>query len=89
MLKFLLKVTEEYRLETMEDVDAMKEEFKASPQYNLSSFTWTKKPVKEGGEVVDCFYQVKAVKVFQELKDANRLTKDVIYDIQDGEQFEN
>lgn len=84
MIKYLLKTTEEYRLETLEDVKALQEEFKTNPQYILSSYSWVEKPIKESGEVVDCFYQVKAVKVFQEIKDPVRLTHDVTYDIEEG-----
>lgn len=85
MVKYLLKITEEYRLESMEDVKALQEEFKANPQYTLASYSWVEKPIKEGGEVIDAFYQVKATKVFQEIKDPTRLTKNVVYNIQDGE----
>ena len=83
MIKFLLKTTEEYRLETLEDVKSFHEQLKndeIEQGYHLASFSWTEKDVKEQGEVVDSYYIVKAKKLFQEAKNAMVVLNKIDYD---------
>ena len=63
----LLKVTEEYRAETEQEVKEMNEQFKTeakSEGYILNAFSYTKKEKKKSGEVIDDGYLVKVAKVY-------------------------
>jgi hypothetical protein len=63
----LLKVTEEYRAESEQEVKEMNERFKAeakSEGYVLNAFSYTKKEKKAKGEIVDEGYLVKVAKVY-------------------------
>ena len=56
MIKWLIKSQNEFRLETMSDVEEFHKEMQkkaADEGYTLSSFSWMEKEVKEKGEVVD------------------------------------
>lgn len=70
-VKYLLKTTEEYRLETLDDVKQFHETLEkdaVAQEYILSSFAWTEKYEKEKGEVISSYFVVKAVKTFDEAK---------------------
>lgn len=72
MKKFLLKTTEEYWLATLADVEAFHKELQAdaiNQEYQLTGFAYTEKPIKEGKEVVDTYFIVKATKVFDDTKE--------------------
>lgn len=63
----LLKVTEEYRAETEQEVKEMNEQFKTeakSEGYILNAFSYTKKEKKKSGDVIDDGYLVKVAKVY-------------------------
>ena len=63
----LLKVIEEYRAETEQEVKEMNERFKTeakSEGYILNAFSYTKKEKKKSGEVIDEGYVVKVAKVY-------------------------
>ena len=63
----LLKVTEEYRAESEQEVKEMNERFKAeakSEGYVLNALSYTKKEKKAKGEIVDEGYLVKVAKVY-------------------------
>ena len=63
----LLKVTEEYRAESEQEVKEMNEQFKEKAKtegYVLSAFSYTKKEKKTKGEVIDDGYLVKVAKVY-------------------------
>ena len=63
----LLKVVEEYRAESEQEVKEMNERFKAeakSEGYVLNAFSYTKKEKKAKGEIVDEGYLVKVAKVY-------------------------
>jgi hypothetical protein len=63
----LLKVVEEYRAESEQEVKEMNERFKneARPAgYELSSFSYAKKEKKKSGEIIDDGYLVKVAKVY-------------------------
>lgn len=62
-----LKVVEEYRAETEQEVKDMNERFKneaRSEGYVLSAFSYTKKEKKSKGEIIDEGYLVKVTKVY-------------------------
>jgi hypothetical protein len=63
----LLKVVEEYRAESEQEVKEMNERFKTEARtegYMLNAFSYTKKEKKSKGEVVDEGYLVKVAKVY-------------------------
>ena len=63
----LLKVIEEYRAETEQEVKEMNEQFKTeakSEGYILNAFSYTKKEKKKSGEIIDDGYLVKVAKVY-------------------------
>ena len=63
----LLKVTEEYRAESEQEVKEMNEQFKSeskSEGYILNAFSYTKKEKKSKGEIIDDGYLVKVVKTY-------------------------
>ena len=63
----LLKVTEEYRAESEQEVKEMDEQFKTEAKSNgyiLNAFSYTKKEKKKSGEVIDDGYLVKVAKVY-------------------------
>ena len=63
----LLKVTEEYRAESEQEVREMNEQFKTeakSEGYILNAFSYTKKEKKSKGEIIDDGYLVKVTKVY-------------------------
>ena len=63
----LLKVTEEYRAESEQEVKEMNEQFKTeakSEGYILNAFSYTKKEKTKSKEVVDEGYLVKVAKVY-------------------------
>ena len=72
MISWVLKNTAEYRVDTMAEVEDFHKQLQYEANengYNLTSFSWTKKEVKSGGEVVDEFFTVKVVNVFNEAKE--------------------
>lgn len=63
----LLKVTEEYRAESEQEVKEMNEQFKNEAKatgYILNAFSYTKKEKKAKGEIIDDGYLVKVAKVY-------------------------
>lgn len=63
----LLKVVEEYRAESEQEVKEMNEQFKTeakSEGYILNAFSYTKKEKKKSGDVIDDGYLVKVAKVY-------------------------
>lgn len=63
----LLKVTEEYRAESEQEVKEMNEQFKTeakSEGYILNAFSYTKKEKKKSGDIIDDGYLVKVAKVY-------------------------
>ena len=63
----LLKVVEEYRAESEQEVKEMNERFKTeakSEGYILNAFSYTKKEKKKSGEIIDDGYLVKVAKVY-------------------------
>ena len=63
----LLKVVEEYRAESEQEVKEMNEQFKTeakSERYILNAFSYTKKEKKSKGEIIDDGYLVKVAKVY-------------------------
>ena len=72
MLKNLLKVTEEYRVNSKEDADALHKQFEEEARdggYTLTGWTETYKETKVKSEVVDVYYVCKATLYFDNAKE--------------------
>lgn len=70
--KFLLKTTEEYWIPDLESVESFHKELQhdaVEQDYQLTGFAYTEKPIKEGKEVIDSYFIVKATKVFDDAKE--------------------
>lgn len=63
---YLLNVTETYRVDTVDEALAMRDEFDAADDYDLVSFSYTTKINKKTDEE---YQVVKAKKVFQTEKE--------------------
>lgn len=63
----LLKVKEEYRAETEQEVKEMNEQFKEkarSEGFILTEFSYAKKEKKKSGDIIDDGYLVKVTKTY-------------------------
>lgn len=72
MTNYLIKVTEEWRVETVADADALEQEFRKDAAYLVTDVKKTEKVVKVKGEIVDEFMIVKVVKFFNDAKEPVR-----------------
>ena len=82
MIKWLLKNTTEYRVETMDDVEILHKELQKACEYedyNLTAFSWTEKTSKVGGDDVEVYFVVKATYVFNTAKDPEFPYNDVSF----------
>lgn len=69
MSKYLLSVTETYRVDTVEEVEQMHEDFVQAEHYDLMSFSYKTKQKKSKGEIVEEYQVVSAKKIFNDEKD--------------------
>lgn len=69
MVKYLLSAVNTYRVHTVGEVEALHEELKKDPRFELISFSYTTKDIKEKREVVDQYQLVKAKLVFTNEKE--------------------
>lgn len=79
--KFLLKTTEEYWLTDLDTVKSFHKELQQDAidqNYQLTSFAYTEKPIKEGKEVVDSYFIVKVVKVFDDAKEPEGIPMETV-----------
>lgn len=79
--KFLLKTTEEYWLTDLDTVKSFHKELQQDAidqDYQLTSFAYTEKPIKEGKEVVDSYFIVKVVKVFDDAKEPEGIPMEMV-----------
>ena len=69
---YLIKSQNEYRVDSMPEVEDFHKRLQdeaAENGYTLTSFQWNEKTIREKGEVVDTYYQVKSTFVFNTLKE--------------------
>ena len=79
--KFLLKTTEEYWLSDLVTVESFHKELQQDAidqGYQLTAFAYTEKPIKEGKEVVDSYFIVKATKVFDDAKEPEGIPMETV-----------
>lgn len=72
MIKWLLKNTAEFRVETLSDVEILHKQLQEACEYEdytLTSFSWTEKTLKPGTDLEETFFVVKYVYVFNNAKD--------------------
>lgn len=69
MSKYLLTATEVYRVDTENEVEELIQNAKDSYEFELKKYNREYKTKKQGGEIVDEYYKVSLVKVFNDEKD--------------------
>lgn len=81
MIHYLIKTTEEYWLPDLESVLAFHKALQEDGElqgYQIASFAYTEKPIKEGKEIVDSYFITKVAKVFDDAKEPeNAPMKDI------------
>lgn len=80
---YLLKTTEEYWVSTREEATAFHKQMledAALQGYGVDSFAYKEHPIKEGGEVVDSYFTIKATKIFDDAKEPeNTPLESIVY----------
>ena len=79
MIKYLINDVTTYRVSTVAEVEELHKELLADPAFELTSFSYTTKYIKEKGEIVDEYQVVKAKKIFNQEKEPERLI-DIVYE---------
>ena len=72
MVKYLINCTNTVRVHTVADVEALHEELKHNPDFELIQFSYTTKDVKVKREVVDQYQLVKYKITFTNEKEPER-----------------
>ena len=84
MVKFLIKATNEYRVETKEDADALHKQIEEEATDNgwtLSGWNETYKTRKAQGEIVEEWYICKSTVVFNDPKEPEDALRNIDYNI--------
>lgn len=79
-MKYLISTTEQYRVDTVDEVETLHEEMKNDNKYSLTNFTYKYETKKQKGEVVDDWYTVTAKKEFNDKKEPIS-TIDISYEV--------
>lgn len=79
-MKYLISVTETYRVDSEDQVKEMIEEAKADNRFLLLKYTSQYKERKAKGEVVDAWYKVTFTKGFTEERDPE-VTATITYEV--------
>lgn len=69
MSKYLISVTETYRVDTEAEAAVLIDEAKKDNKYDLKKYTSQKKERKQKGAVVDEWHQVVLTKIFDDEKE--------------------
>ena len=69
MSKYLIKTTEEHRADSEFEVTELINTAKADNRYALAKYSSVKKERKQKGEIIDEYYLVTLVKVFDDAKE--------------------
>lgn len=69
MSKYLISVTETYRVDTEAEAAVLIDEAKKDNKYDLKKYTSQKKERKQKGEIVDEWHQVVLTKIFDDEKE--------------------
>lgn len=79
-MKYLIQVTETYRVDTEDQVKEMIEEAKTDNRFQLLKYTSQYKERKSKGEVIDSWYKLTFTKGFTEEKEPE-LTAIINYEV--------
>ena len=79
-MKYLISSVDTYRVETVEEVEALHEELKNNKMFDLTAFSYKTKQVKAKGEVIDEYQLVQAKKAFTSEKEPDRIL-DINYEV--------
>lgn len=71
-MKFLLEVTESYRVNSQAEVDSLIEQAKTSNEYALVKYNCQQKEQKQKGEIIDSWFKVSLTKRFNIEKEPDR-----------------
>lgn len=71
MAKYLVSVTETYRVDSEEEAVRTIKEAKEDNSYELIKYTSEHKERKAKGEIIDEYMKVTLVKAFNDIKEAN------------------
>lgn len=69
MSKYLVNVTETYRVDSEAEVAQIIEDAKADNKYTLSKYSSVYKERKQKGEVIDAWYRLSLTKAFNDEKE--------------------
>lgn len=86
MIKYLIKATNEYRVETKEDADALHKQIEEEATSNgwvLSGWTETYKTKKSQGEIIEEWYICKSIIVFNDAKEPEFPLRNIDYNMFD------
>lgn len=86
MSKYLINVTENYRVDSESEVEQLIKEAKESSEYSLTKHSSAYKERKQKGEVVDAWWKVSLTKTFTDEKEPIGTTT-IIYDNSEGSAF--
>ena len=87
MIKFLIKATNEYRVETKEDADKLHKELEEETTekgWTLSGWSETYKNRKSQGEIIEEWFICKSVVVFNDPKEPAVALEDISYNMIDN-----
>ena len=82
MIKSLIKVTNEVRVESEEEADKFHKELQKEAEEIgcvLSTFTKTLRQKKSKGEVIEEYYQIKYTYVFNDIKEPETYLENIEY----------
>jgi hypothetical protein len=74
-MKYLVNVTEVYRVDSETEVEQLIADAKADDSFNLVKYNREYKQKKAKGEVIDDWYKVTLVKSFNDEKDPERIVE--------------
>lgn len=86
MIKYLLKATNEYYVDTKEDADTLHQQIEEEASANgwtLSGWSETFKTKKQGGEIVESWYVCKSVVTFNDAKEPEIPLRSIAYNMMD------
>jgi hypothetical protein len=78
-MKYLIETTENYRVESEAEAKELIEQAKQGNKYLLKKYSSQYKERKQKGEVIDAWYKVTLVKVFNDEKEPNSQVE-IVYD---------
>ncbi|MEG0153518.1 MAG: hypothetical protein RR744_10175 [Cellulosilyticaceae bacterium] len=69
MSRYLIKSTDYYRIDSLTEVEEFHKELKNNSKFELDSFGYKQKQVKQKGEIIDEYCLVTVKKIFNDEKE--------------------